>query len=96
MTALKVSLSTRLVSDSLRNCDRTEGHWLALIGTWRSVLVQHKEKASALFQLFDEDDSGELSKREFRHGVMRLGLNAPRQELNDLFDHFDADGTHCT
>ena len=32
-----------------------------------------------------------MSKAEFRHGVMRLNVGATLEEVNSLFDKFDAD-----
>ena len=52
----------------------------------------HQDKVAKLFDLFDEDNSGDLTKKEFRRGVLALGLNAPAHELNELFDYFDANG----
>jgi len=59
---------------------------------WMKALVQNRAKVVALFELFDENCDGVLTKREFRRGVLRLGINAKDTELNALFERFDIDG----
>ena len=57
----------------------------ALAGSWSRV--------RELFREWDEDESGSISKREFRRALVLLGLRAPRNEVDALFDTFDKDGS---
>ena len=45
-----------------------------------------------LFREWDEDGDGEVTKEEFRKALPRLGLYATQEDMDELFDSFDADG----
>ena len=44
-----------------------------------------------LFREWDEDGDGEVSKKEFRKAMPLLGIVAPREVVDMLFDTFDPD-----
>ena len=46
-----------------------------------------------LFRELDADQSGAVSKREFRKGMKTLGLEVPKEDVNKLFDSWDPDGS---
>ena len=62
----------------------------------RQVLKAHAAKVIAVFQSWDLDGDGAISKREFRRAVQPL-LNLPAgpEALDELFDLFDSDGSGC-
>ena len=62
----------------------------------RQVLKAHAAKVIAVFQSWDLDGDGAISKREFRRAVQPL-LNLPAgpEALDELFDLFDNDGSGC-
>ena len=45
-----------------------------------------------LFRDWDEDANGLIDKAEFFKGIVALGVDAKRDEANELFDIFDIDG----
>ena len=46
-----------------------------------------------LFRELDADQSGAVSKKEFRKGMKTLGLEVPKEDVNKLFDSWDPDGS---
>ena len=44
-------------------------------------------------QMYDVNEDGLVSKREFSDGLEALGYDAPREEFDALYDTFDADGS---
>ena len=62
----------------------------------RQVLKAHAAKVITVFQSWDLDGDGAISKREFRRAVQPL-LNLPAgpEALDELFDLFDIDGSGC-
>ena len=62
----------------------------------RQVLKAHAAKVITVFQSWDLDGDGAISKREFRRAVQPL-LNLPAgpEALDELFDLFDSDGSGC-
>eukprot|EP00928_Gymnodinium_smaydae_P083223 TRINITY_DN6646_c0_g3_i1.p1 TRINITY_DN6646_c0_g3~~TRINITY_DN6646_c0_g3_i1.p1 ORF type:complete len:2452 (-),score=696.63 TRINITY_DN6646_c0_g3_i1:107-7033(-) len=64
------------------------------------VIVQLRQHLDAellrvtdLFKRWDDDGSGEVSKREFRRALHALGMEASKEELEALFDSLDADAS---
>ena len=55
-------------------------------------LWQHSVKLIDLFREWDEDGNGALDKKEVRRAVAALGYEAPRSEVDALFDSIDVDG----
>ena len=66
----------------------TEHAELERLHSWTEALI--KQKSNLLGQL-DDDCDGRVSKREFRRGIRRLGINAKIIEMNRVFDHYDQD-----
>ena len=46
-----------------------------------------------LFREWDEDGDGRVSRQEFRRAMPMLGIKASRDEVDDLFDAMDQDGS---
>ena len=59
----------------------------------RFALRQNLTRVNELFQAWDEDQDGKVSKREFRRAVKLLGLSASKEDVDGLFDSFDPDGS---
>ena len=63
--------------------------FLAKTMDWKKALVLNKAVLNALCH---DSERKFLTKKDFRRGVMKLGLEVSVNELNGLFDHFDTDG----
>ena len=61
----------------------------------RDVLVKNAVRVVDLFRDWDENGDGTVDKREFRKAMAALGVDAPRAEVDRLFDSFDPDGSGC-
>ena len=57
------------------------------------VLQEHSVKLIDLFRDWDDDGNGALDKKEMRQGIAALGYEAPRKEVDALFDSIDKDGS---
>jgi len=57
----------------------------------REALTANATRVSDLFRDWDHDGNGTISKREFRGAVVALGYQAPREEVDKLFDSLDED-----
>ena len=56
-----------------------------------TILKEHQVKLIDLFREWDVDGNGAIDKKEFRRGVAALGYDAPRKEVDALFDSMDVD-----
>lgn len=52
----------------------------------------HTERSCVLCTA-DTDDNGAISRREFAGAMTALGLTADDEEMSDLFDALDPDGS---
>ena len=46
-----------------------------------------------LFNDWDTDGNGKISKEEFRNAMGLLGFNVPAEDIDALFDSWDPDGS---
>ena len=46
-----------------------------------------------LFREWDDDESGNVSKKEFRRGMEMMGLDVAKEAVDELFDSWDPDGS---
>lgn len=58
---------------------------------WTAALLAERESLCRLLGEMDKDHNGKISKLEFRKGVAKLGIHAPRLEVHELFDLLDDD-----
>ena len=58
-----------------------------------SLLQKHSVKLIDLFREWDDDGNGALDKKEMRQAIAALGFEAPRKEIDALFDSIDVDGS---
>lgn len=63
---------------------------IARIHAW---LKRSGKRLSDLFEHIDNDSSGEFDVREFRAGMLTIGLTFEDVEVAALFSHMDADGS---
>ena len=63
---------------------------IARIHAW---LKRSGKRLSDLFEHIDKDSSGEFDVREFRAGMLSIGLTFEDVEISALFSHMDADGS---
>ena len=59
----------------------------------RAALVAKAVTVLALFREWDDDDSGCVTKKEFRRGMGEMGLDFPAAAMDELFDSWDPDGS---
>ena len=55
-------------------------------------LQKNQVRVMDLFREWDENGDGEITKKEFCQAMPRLGIEAPRKDIELLFDSFDPDG----
>lgn len=58
---------------------------------WKSALRSQSAVLKQLLVEWDKDNSGTISKKEFRRGVQAVGVRAPLHQINSLFDKIDDD-----
>ena len=56
-----------------------------------NALATNMVRVIDLFREWDDDESGSVSKKEFRKAMPMLGLNVAVQHVEALFDEWDAD-----
>ena len=59
----------------------------------RQALHSQLGRCVDLFREWDEDGSGTITAREFRHALPLLGLDLSRTDSDALFASLDADGS---
>eukprot|EP00966_Prymnesium_polylepis_P146983 3394712-Prymnesium_polylepis.1 len=61
----------------------------------RDALSRSASRVIDLFRQWDEDESGSVDKKEFRHAVQSMGFDflATNEEIDMVFDSLDADGS---
>ena len=59
----------------------------------REALNQNAVRIIDLFRDWDDDQSGDVSKQEFRKAMAQLGFEKHVSEIDALFDSFDPDGS---
>ena len=57
----------------------------------RDYLSTKAVRVIDLFRQIDDDETGSISKKEFRKAMPALGLNVSKAQLDELFDMWDAD-----
>ena len=59
----------------------------------RDALSKNAVRVIDLFRDWDDDQSGSVSKKEFRKAMNQFGLDAHKKEVEALFDSWDPDGS---
>lgn len=59
----------------------------------RRALQANFAKVVTLFQAWDEDGDGVISRREFWHALSLIGVGKNREDIDRLFSEFDVDGS---
>ena len=59
----------------------------------RGILNEHGVKLIDLFREWDDDGNGGVDKQEFRKAIAALGYDAPKSQIDGLFDSMDDDKT---
>ena len=57
----------------------------------RTLLVKNSVRVIDLFRVWDEDNDGMVSKNEFWKAMPLLGINAPHDAIDKMFDSLDLD-----
>ena len=57
----------------------------------RDALTTNMVRVIDLFREWDDDNSGSVSKKEFRKAMPMMGLDVPKEEIDKIFDEWDAD-----
>ena len=69
-----------------------DGDVISLV-TLKELIEDNNMKIKDLFQAWDEDNNGKVSKTEFRRAILALGFDATREQINAVFDLLDRDGS---
>ena len=56
------------------------------------ILKQNSIKLVSLFNEWDDDANGALSKKELRQGIAALGYEVPKKEVDELFESMNENG----
>ena len=59
----------------------------------RDYLSKKGVRVIELFRQWDDDETGQIEKKEFRRGMKELGLTVGKKQLDELFDMWDPDKT---
>ncbi len=59
----------------------------------RAILSANAVRVIDLFRDWDDDQSGNISRKEFRRAIAALGYEAGADDINGTFDDLDADGS---
>ena len=52
-------------------------------------IVKQRNRLIDIFRSFDVDKNGELSREEFKNGIMKLGIDASKQDIDKLINAVD-------
>ena len=58
----------------------------------KQALVKNAGRVIDLFREWDADGDGEITKKEFRAAMTRMGLDLPPKDVDGLFDSWDPSG----
>jgi len=64
----------------------------SIVEQMREALQSNAGRVIDLFREWDTDRDGTVTKKEFRKAMPMLGLDAPKKDIDELFDSFDNDG----
>ena len=59
----------------------------------KEVMAANNAKLIDLFREWDDDGNGALDKKEMRKAVAALGYDAPRKDIDAIFDSLDTDNS---
>ena len=59
----------------------------------RDYLSKKGVRVIELFRQWDDDETGQIEKKEFRRWMKELGLTVGKKQLDELFDMWDPDKT---
>ena len=71
--------------------DEAEGS-MPVVEQLRAALTKNHARVLDLFREWDSSGDGRVLKREFAHAMPTLGFDAPRADVDTLFDSLDVDG----
>ena len=66
---------------------------LVSLAQLRMALTKNAGRVIDLFREWDEDGDGTVTKKEFRKAMPHLGLEVPKEAIDELFDTIDPDGS---
>jgi len=77
----------------LGTLDLDEDSEVSIRDQLRTALTARAIRVIDLFRDWDDDDSGSVTKKEFRKAMPVLGLDVSVKEMDAIFDEFDPDGS---
>jgi Ca2+-binding EF-hand superfamily protein len=81
----------RLEASALQGVQLVAGEAGSVAEQLLKALDKNLMRVIDLFREWDDDDSGSVSKKEFRRALPCLGLRVDKAEADSLFDSFDGD-----
>ena len=66
---------------------------VVVVETLKAAILAQAGRVVDLLRAWDEDESGAIDKREWRHAIKTLGLSTVSKYIDQIFDLFDADGS---
>ena len=61
----------------------------SVVAQLREALDEHSVKLIDMFREWDDDGNGAIDKKELRQAVAALGYEAPKKDVDALFDQID-------
>ena len=89
--ALRMAKFDRRNSTRMQGIDLDESKPVA--EQLRAALKKNSMKVVTLFKEWDDDESGSITKKEFRRGMREMGLEFPPDAMDELFNEWDPDGS---
>jgi len=64
----------------------------SIVDQLSDALKSNASRVFALFQSWDQDGDGEISRKEFHRAMPALGFDVPKADIDALFNRWDTDG----
>ena len=87
----ELSADQRIEASALQGVTLVAGDAASIGAQLLKALDKNWMRVLDIFREWDDDDSGNVSKQEFRRALPCLGLKVPREDADTLFDSFDSD-----
>lgn len=86
--------NTQVLTQLRRQSSMSALHQSSMLAIVFSLPHIKTSELRAMFQEFDTDHSGALSREEFHEAMKRMSVNLPTEDIDHLFDAIDVDNDH--